>query len=559
MSRPVIPAPDIPGHEVIGVLGSGGFATVYRTWQVAVGRETAVKVDSRALHSERDQRRFFREVTAAGRLSGHPHVIDVYDAGTLRDGRPYMVMELCPAGSLNDELRRNGPLTPASVCQIGVNLADALAAAHELGILHRDLKPGNILINGYGVVGIADFGLASIIAASGEQSASRDALTPAYAPPESFRGEEPSPAADVYSMAATLYALMAGRPPRFPASGESPGMAMILALHGRQVEDIPGVPGRMTDILRACLAADPSRRLPSAASLRDELAALLGGGRGPAPSRGWQVPRTPSTAVTMSRSGVSPPGRSAPSWPAESLADSAPGPRTEYPIESLADSVAGPRTAAIAGAHGTTVRAGRRRAPLVLAAAGGGVAVAAAALLVVPMLLSPGDSSAGNGRAGNGPAGANSPGASRPGAVGVFGVATTTENCPAASVAGASATCVQTPECWAGVTEINGVISASSLPCGQPHTWQTFAIAIMPTGSATFDVNVVQANPTVQALCSTKVLLASRTGAALQVPQSAWSIQVMPPDEAAYDSGLRTVRCLAGHGLDELKAAQFGP
>jgi hypothetical protein len=97
------------------------------------------------------------------------------------------------------------------------------------------------------------------------------------------------------------------------------------------------------------------------------------------------------------------------------------------------------------------------------------------------------------------------------------------------------------------------------LPCGQPHTWQTFAIAIMPTGSATFDVNVVQANPTVQALCSTKVLLASRTGAALQVPQSAWSIQVMPPDEAAYDSGLRTVRCLAGHGLDELKAAQFGP
>lgn len=129
------------------------------------------------------------------------------------------------------------------MCQIGVNLADALAAAHELGILHRDLKPGNILVNRYGVVGIADFGLASMIAASGEQSASRDALTPAYAPPESFRGEEPSAAADVYSMAATLYALMAGRPPRFPASGESPGMATILALHGRQVEDIPGRPG----------------------------------------------------------------------------------------------------------------------------------------------------------------------------------------------------------------------------------------------------------------------------------------------------------------------------
>ena len=560
MSRAVIPAPDIPGHTVIGVLGSGGFATVYRTWQVAVGRETAVKVDSRALHSERDQRRFFREVTAAGRLSGHPHVIDVYDAGTLRDGRPYMVMELCPAGSLNDELRRNGPLTPASACQIGVNLADALAAAHELGILHRDLKPANILVNRYGVVGIADFGLASIIAASGEQSVSRDALTPAYAPPESFRGDEPSPAADVYSMAATLYALMAGRPPRFPASGESPGMAAILALHGRLVEDIPGVPGRMTDILRACLAADPSRRLPSAAALRDELAALLGGGRGRAPSREWQVPRTPSTAVTMSRSDVSSAGRSAPSRPAESLADSAPGLRTESPAEALADSVGGPRTAAPAGAHGTTVRTSRRRAPLVLAAVGGGVAVAAAALIVAPMLLSPGNGSRlGTARRERTAAGANSAGASPPAAVGVFGVATTTEHCPAASVTGASAACVKTPECWAGVTEINGVISASSLPCGQPHTWQTFAIAIMPTESATFDVNIVQANPTVQALCSTKVLLASRTGAALQVPQSAWSIQVMPPDEAAYDSGARTVRCLAGHGLDALQTSQFGP
>jgi Protein kinase domain len=528
VSGAVIPAPDIPGHTVIDVLGAGGFATVYRTWQAAVGRETAVKVDSRALHSERDQRRFFREVTAAGRLSGHPHVIDVYDAGTLRDGRPYMVMELCPGGSLNDELRRNGPLAPTSVCQIGVNLADALAAAHALGILHRDLKPANILVNRYGVVGIADFGLASIIVASGEQSASRDALTPAYAPPESFREEEPSPAADVYSMAATLYALMAGRPPRFPASGQSPGMATILALHGQQVADIPGVPGRMMDILRECLAADPSRRLPSAASLRDELAALLGGQRGQAPSREWQVPSTPSTALTMTR---------------------------ESPAESLADSVGGPRTATIAGAHGVTARARRWRPSLALAAVGGGVAVViAAALLVVPRLLAPS-----RGPAANGPAGGSSPGASRPGAVGVFGVATTAGHCPAAAVTGAGAACVTTPECWAGVNEFSGVITARPLPCSQPHTWQTFAIAMMPTESATFNVNVVQANPTVRAVCSAKVLLASRTGAALRVPQGGWRVQVMPPDEAAFDTGVRTYRCLAGRGLDELRASQFGP
>jgi serine/threonine protein kinase len=343
-----------------------------------------------------------------------------------------MVMELCPGGSLNDELQRNGPLAPASVCQIGVNLADALAAAHELGILHRDLKPANVLINRYGVVGIADFGLASIIAANGEQSVSRDALTPAYAPPESFRGEEPSAAADIYSMAATLYALLAGRPPHFSASGESPGMWAILERHGQQVEDIPGVPERMPAILRACLAADPSRRLPSAASLRDELAAVLGGRSSRSPSREWQVPSTPSTALTMSPSDVSPPGRSGPPRPGESLADSAAGSWAESPAETRADSVDGPGTAAIAGAHRATTRARQRRPSLALAAVGGGVAVAAvAALLVVPRLLAPGGGSAGHGQAG-----ASTPGASLPGAVGVFGVATTTEHCPAASVAG---------------------------------------------------------------------------------------------------------------------------
>jgi serine/threonine protein kinase len=88
----VAATPDIPGHRITDIIGNGGFATVYRGWQASVGREVAVKVDNRVLLGERDQRRFVREVTAAGRLSGHPHVIDVYDAGMLADGRPYMVI-----------------------------------------------------------------------------------------------------------------------------------------------------------------------------------------------------------------------------------------------------------------------------------------------------------------------------------------------------------------------------------------------------------------------------------------------------------------------------------
>ena len=267
----MVTTPDIPGHKVGGVLGRGGYATVYRAWQVAVGREVAVKVDNRLLLSDRDRRRFMREVTAAGRLSGHPHVIDVYDAGTLGDGRPYLVMELCPAGSLNDVLRRHGPMSPAQVRDIGIKIADALAAAHASGILHRDIKPANILVNRYGMVGLSDFGLASIIAASGDQTASREALTPAYASPETFRGEEPTPAGDLYSLAATLYALLAGRPPRFPADGRSPSPAMIMALHDQPVDDVPGAPVELMGLLRRSLAAEPAVRPHSAIELRDAL------------------------------------------------------------------------------------------------------------------------------------------------------------------------------------------------------------------------------------------------------------------------------------------------
>jgi serine/threonine protein kinase len=301
----VVTAPDIPGHRVGGVLGAGGFATVYRCWQIAVGREVAVKVDNRVLLTERDRRRFLREVTAAGRLSGHPHVIDVYDAGTLGDGRPFLVMELCPAGSLSDALRRNGPMPAGQVRDIGVRLADALAAAHASGVLHRDIKPANILVNRFGMVGLSDFGLASIISAHGDQTASREALTPAYSSPEAFRGEEPSVLADVYSLAATLYALLSGFPPHFTPGEKAPGFATIMRLHGEPVQDVPGTPPELMALLRAAMSPDPAARPQSAAALRDALAdprghiplAMSGYGQAPHRSR----PRTAPTAARRAR------------------------------------------------------------------------------------------------------------------------------------------------------------------------------------------------------------------------------------------------------------------
>jgi serine/threonine protein kinase len=588
----VIPAPDIPGHNVTGVLGSGGFATVYRTWQVAVGRETAVKVDSRVLHTERDQRRFFREVTAAGQLSGHPHVVNVYDAGTLRDGRPYMVMELCPGGSLNDELRRSGPMSAERACRIGTDLADALAAAHTAGILHRDIKPANIMINRYGVIGISDFGLASIITANGEQSVSRDALTPAYAPPESFEGAEPTAAADLYSLAATIYALMAGRPPRFPADGRQPSAAAIYFLHSQPVEDIPGVPPRMLAILRQCLAADPAQRLPSAAALRDELAAFLGQpDRSPARTGPHRPASPPSTVMPPNR--ATPTGQDVPAaWSLSSsggpLADAGPFTGSVRQASEASRPPSGISwTGGASGASGDGVSSGagtwvpdqganvvtqsRRWRPAALAAAAGGglVLVVIAGLIVGHRLLSPVGAPATTGATGRtsattgatGAAGRTSASATT-GATGnaidTFGVATTTSHCPAAAVAGAGARCAASPECWDGLDENEGVITASPLPCTGQHTWQTFAIGIMPSDVSTFNVNIVQANPTVSAVCSTRVMLSSRVGKALAIPQSQWSIQVVPPDEAAFDSGVRTYRCMAAIGYGESQTSQFG-
>jgi serine/threonine protein kinase len=503
--RIVITAPDIPGHRVGGVLGSGGFATVYRSWQLAVGREVAVKVDNRVLLTERDRRRFFREVTAAGRLSGHPHVIDVYDAGTLGDGRPYLIMELCPAGSLNDVLHRHGPMEAAQVRDIGIKIADALAAAHQAGVLHRDIKPANILVNRYGVVGLSDFGLASIIAAGQEQTASRDALTPAFSAPESFRGETPTALADIYSLAATLYCLLTGRPPSFGADGRVPSLMTIMALHDKPVDDVPDTPPEFMALLRQSLAPDPAARPQTAAAFRDALVGLPG-------------------PPTQDRR---------PTYPASQASYGMPA-RDRH-------------------ASGRPPAARPRSATRLIGVAAALVVIAAAVVLAVHLLPHAGTTAAPGATAtqsqGSNSQGSNSQGSNSQGSgsapVGTFGIATVQAGCPAASVRLAEARCPASPECWAGLVEISGVVSAEGLPCDQPHYWETFAIAIMPAAARTFDEPTLAENPSVRAVCSLPVLLASRRVLALRIPASSWQIEVLPPTEAAFDSGTRTYRCVA--------------
>ena len=217
------------------------------------------------------------------------------------------------------------------------------------------------------------------------------------------------------------------------------------------------------------------------------------------------------------------------------------------------------------GANAVTQRRRWRRAALTAAVGGGLVLVGAAGLIVGDRLLAPASTPARTGATSNatgatGTTSATGTTGATSNAIDTFDVATTTTQCPAASVAGAGARCTASPECWDGLVEDEGIVTTPSpLPCTGQHTWQTFAIGIMPSSAASFNVNIVQANSTVGAVCSSAVLLSSRVGDARKIPQSQWSIQVVPPDEAAYDSGVRTYRCLASLGYGESQTSQFGP
>jgi serine/threonine protein kinase len=314
----------VPGLTDLTVLAHGGYATVYRATQVSAFREVAVKVENRTLESDKDQRRFVREARAAGRMSSHPHVVDLYDVGVTEDGHPFMIMELCE-GTYADRMK-DAPLTAAEAREVGSKIADALADAHHVGVMHRDVKPANILITRFGEPALADFGLA-VLAETRESSITLE-LTPAYAAPEMFHHGRPAPASDVYALCATLYALMRGRPARW-RDNYSPTIASLVDMFAERVPDLPDVPPDLTSLLRRGMSNDPAQR-PSAAVLRDELSGVH---RDPDPtmimrpvrpvdprsprSPGDDEPTQPSLSTDMS-SDAPTISRPLPGWPPQS-------------------------------------------------------------------------------------------------------------------------------------------------------------------------------------------------------------------------------------------------
>jgi eukaryotic-like serine/threonine-protein kinase len=252
-------------------LGHGGMATVYLARDHELGRPVAVKVLSAQLANDDAFRaRFVRETRLAGRLA-HPNIVRVYDAGEA-DARPYIVMEYVPGNSLAE----TGRLPAARVVELGVEACAGLQHAHDAGLVHRDVKPANLLLRDDGVLKIADFGIARAAESTRHTQAGTLLGTAAYLAPEQIAGEDATAAADVYSLGAVLYELLTGRPPyAFASLGE---LAALQA--GGAIEPVcdlaPEVPPAVEAAIMHALARDPRFRTASAGDLAHELAAGVG-------------------------------------------------------------------------------------------------------------------------------------------------------------------------------------------------------------------------------------------------------------------------------------------
>ena len=263
----------IPGLTDAVEVARGGFSTIYRATQSTMERTVAVKLIHATVVDPVAGEHFLREVRATGRLSQHPNVAPVYDVGTTSTGQPYLLMPYYEHGSLQQRITANGALSEAEAVRVARTLAGTLDYVHNRGIVHRDVKPANVLLSESQEPLLADFGVARLVDGSVPMhTTGANVVTWAYGPPEAFTGGPPTAAWDIYSLGATVYAMLTGQPPF--VDGEDVNVFTVLNRIGNvEVPDLRdrGVSPAVADAVRQTMAKEPTDRPATAA----EFAALL--------------------------------------------------------------------------------------------------------------------------------------------------------------------------------------------------------------------------------------------------------------------------------------------
>lgn len=306
------PAPGFPdelnaeGFEDAREIGRGGFGVVYRCVQRSLDRTVAVKVLTADLDPD-NLERFLREQRAMGKLSGHPNIVTILQVGTTGSGHPYLVMQLHSRGSLESLIRDEGPRDWQSVLQLGVKLCGALEVAHRTGIVHRDVKPGNVLVTDYGEPLLTDFGIARIPGGF-ETTVGTVTGSPAFTAPEVLRGDMPQPAADIYSVGATLFCALTGHAAFERHTGERL-VAQFLRISSHPIPDLRGetIPDPVCAAIEHAMAAAAADRPTTAAAFGEELRevqALTGAPVDPLPLPGAAGPHPRPTTSGSRTPGV---------------------------------------------------------------------------------------------------------------------------------------------------------------------------------------------------------------------------------------------------------------
>jgi eukaryotic-like serine/threonine-protein kinase len=263
-------------YSVGVMLGSGGMGEVREGRDTKLGRPVAIKILRADLAAKPAfKQRFETEARAAASLS-HPNIVAVFDTGEHK-GIPFIVMELLSGRTVADELAASGPLEPERACRLAVEVLAALEASHSAGVLHRDIKPGNVLIAGDGTAKVADFGVAKIAEGLDMTQTGLMLGTPAYLPPERLAGKPAARGSDIYSVGVLLYELLSGRRPFDADTPLATAVAIQRGDYGPLEQLRPDLDPEIAAVVSKAMATNPEDRFSSAAEMAEAVTAALTG------------------------------------------------------------------------------------------------------------------------------------------------------------------------------------------------------------------------------------------------------------------------------------------